>query len=76
MANDTERQLLETAGSMVEKARQAVHDLERTLALSDYDATEDARARLSEARKFLAYAAGDIERAGADLVPDGPVPDA
>ena len=42
--------------------RQA-RELERFLAQQDFDNSEDARARLSEGRQHLRWAAGDFERA-------------
>lgn len=40
---------------------------ERTLAQEHYDESEDARARLAEARKWLRWAAGSLEEAATQL---------
>lgn len=48
------------AEALIEAAR----DLERLMARQNFDATEDQRAELVEARKYLRWAAGSFERAG------------
>jgi len=48
-----------------EKLERQAHTLERFLAQHDFDGSEDVRARLSEGRQHLRWAAGDFERAQA-----------
>jgi hypothetical protein len=51
--------LMEAAEKLGEQARA----LDRVFAQSDYDGTEDARAEIAEARKYLGWVAGAFERA-------------
>ena len=52
---------LEALQKAIEDTEGTLRTVEREMALDDFDATEDARARISEARKFLRWAAGSIE---------------
>jgi hypothetical protein len=58
-ARDTMRSLRREAAKLEEDARQ----LERGLATYDFDGSEDARARIQEARKHLRWAADDLDAA-------------
>lgn len=51
------------AAALHAKAR----EIERALALADFDGTEDTRARLAEARQNLRWAEGNFERAAEQL---------
>lgn len=59
------------------KLDEQARDLERLLAREDFDASEDARARIAEGRKHLRRAAGDFEAADEQYRNDeaGPEPD-
>lgn len=62
-ATRTTTQTFESLRQFAANLETDTRDLERQLAQDDFDGSEDARARLSEARRHLRWAAADLELA-------------